>query len=340
MLSNYISLNGNVNTNLLPWNLNDPQPGNPNTLGIILAFNPARLAVLNAIIILSKRFRLVYASQARIAKMAKVHLKTAQKEIQALTQLGLIAKKYNGANKTCWYKSSTYFNDLGVMESLSKKISLFYFTLRMLISSPSEDTTRSIIDLRSKETKKYKKASYELKKEEKVMEKPKTGISTKGDYNVSKQGGETKHAKPWLPSSIIPFSSKCFEDNINRWNKYEDSYDVRSYVSYFGDKAIVKQRNEFMEKLYKQHKGAITVDAITPEIKRQSIETQVVMQEQPKCQETKKDSTVTNVVNIIKKESGLIVDEGERYTLIPKDHKDYKKFSDPSYNPFEEDLDW
>ncbi len=315
MFSKHISFNDNVNTNVIPWNLNDPKPKDPLILGMILAFNPARLAVLNAIIILSKRFRLVYASQARIAKMAKVHLNTAQKEIQALTDLGLIAKKYNGANKTCWYKSSTYFNDLGVMESLSKKISLFYFTLRMLISSPSEDCVRSIIDLRSKETKKYKKASYELKKDEKVMEKPKEKISTKGDYNVKPQSGVTKLAKPLPPMGLNPWQHKSFDENMQRWKEYYESRDVRDYISYFGDTYITKQRNQFMEKLYAQHKGAITVDVITPEIKLESIETQVVMTSSPTSQEIKKEPTNSNVGQI----------------------KDWLT----DYNPFEEEeLDW
>ncbi len=302
MLSNYILSNTNVNTNVLPWDLTSPIPTDPHIMGMILAFNPARLAVLNAIIILSKRFRLVYATQARIAEMADVHFKTVQKEVKILASLGLIAKKYNGANKTCWYKSSKYFDDLSVMESLKGKLYIFYFTLRMLISDPIEHTPRSIIDLRSKEINikrnpPKKESMYPVKKQ--IPDKP--------------QAGEQKYNKPFLPCSLNPFSHKSFDENMQRWNEYENSQEVRNYISHFGDKAITKQRNDFMEKLYNQHKGSFVVEAITPEINRESITINAEVIALPNPQETKKDSTNSNV---------------DQIKEFLKDNSDY--------NPFEE----
>ncbi len=146
MLSNYISLNSNVNTNLSSWYYIDPKPESAHITGQILAFNDSTSRILNTILLLCKRYKLVYASQKTIARMSKVHIVTANRALAKLEDLGLIAIKNNGANKSCWYKSSTYFNDLFVMETLSKKLAIFYFTITMLISAAREDAIRCIKD--------------------------------------------------------------------------------------------------------------------------------------------------------------------------------------------------
>lgn len=147
MYSKHKSKITNVNTNNTPWYYISPKPEKQEILGIVSAFNPAELRILNIILLLCKRYKLVYACQQTIARMAKVSRGYLNLVLKYFAQLGLIAKKWNGHNRSCWYKTSTWFNDLFVQESLSKKLPIFYFTLAMLFSPAEADITRCINDL-------------------------------------------------------------------------------------------------------------------------------------------------------------------------------------------------
>lgn len=217
MLSKTTLSKTNVNTNLLPWNFIEPKPENPNILGIILAFNPARARVLNSILLLCSRYKLVYASQAKIAKMSNISLGTANKEIAQLAELGLIAKKYNGANKPCWYKVSTYFNDIDIKISLRTRLSIFfYFSLTLLISASEADNIRSKNDLRNIYINKQQKTGVCVKnKEGSVMLQ-----QVKDKFKLSDQ--ET--------NQLSGFSDGVLYEAMNAYQKAKD---VRSPFKFF-----------------------------------------------------------------------------------------------------------
>lgn len=138
-----------LSKNNIPWYFVNPEPDKRYILGQILAFSDSTTRILNTIITLCKRYKLVYASQKTIARISKVHITTANKALAYLEDLGLIAIKNNGANKPCWYKASSYFNNIFVMESLSKKLAIFYYSIRSLLSRSSADALRCIKDLRN-----------------------------------------------------------------------------------------------------------------------------------------------------------------------------------------------
>lgn len=53
-------------------------------------------------------------------------------------------------------------------------------------------------------------------------------------------------AKPWLPNGINVWQHKTRDENIERWNAYENSPEVRKYISAFGTTQIEKEYNHFM----------------------------------------------------------------------------------------------
>jgi len=339
MLSNYISSKTNVNTNLLPWNLVEPIPTDPYILGKILAFPKATRDALNLFVTLGYKHIHLYASQIKMAKRLGISARHFRRIVKQLCELGLIAKHWAGYNKPCWYKLSTWFSDEHIKYSLSKILPFFYYSLKLtatllLSTLPIDDVLRSINDLGSKYIS--KSLSYLSP----TLEKTETPIKKESMYPLKKQidnkpqGGEQKYNKPFLPSSLNPFAHKSFDDNMQRWNEYESSPDVRNYISHFGDKGINKQRNVFMEKLYNQHKGSLVVDVVEPEIKLRSITVDAERLPHTLSQEIKKDEASKIVIDVKDENTTQIK---EWLSNINWDEED----SEPNYDPSleEEELD-
>lgn len=129
--------------NFIPWNLYDPLPDKNLALGQIHALNQSELDVLDFQIRWKKKYKLVYTKHQTIADVTGWSVSTVKRAINKLQRLGLIAVKNNGANKSCWYKTSSWFNSIYVMESLSKVLSIFYFTILSLMSQNSANELRS-----------------------------------------------------------------------------------------------------------------------------------------------------------------------------------------------------
>jgi hypothetical protein len=55
--------------------------------------------------------------------------------------------------------------------------------------------------------------------------------------------------KPWAPCSINAWQHKSYQDNIDRWMKYENSEAVQDYIKHFGSAYIKKQYTIFLRSL-------------------------------------------------------------------------------------------
>ena len=159
MLSNTTLSNSNVNTNIetnitlttVPWDLTTPKPVKPTILGEVVAFTDIEKKVINYFSSVCNKYKLFYGSQIKIAQKLGISLSYFKKILKKLCDLGLMAKKWTGYNKPCWYKMSTWFNDEHVRYTLSKTIPFFYYmakiSVTLLISPANADELRCINDL-------------------------------------------------------------------------------------------------------------------------------------------------------------------------------------------------
>jgi len=117
-----------------PWNLFDPLPNIQTAIGLIYASEESYLRVLNTVLTFKKHYKEVYARQDTLARKSGVSLSTFKRALKFWERHGFIGVKNNGANKTCWYKVSSWFRDLDVQKILSKKLTIFYFSIFNLLS--------------------------------------------------------------------------------------------------------------------------------------------------------------------------------------------------------------
>lgn len=121
------------------WNTLDPQP-NQFGAGQLLGIKRKKsvLKVLNYFLVISKYFKHLYPSQSgNIELKTGLENETICRAIKWLCQKGYLAKKGRGANKSCEYKVSSWFNDPWVQEQLKSILQVFYFTAISLISIQS-----------------------------------------------------------------------------------------------------------------------------------------------------------------------------------------------------------
>lgn len=101
-----------------PWNLLAPIPLTKTPEWEVRHFTTAKRSLLNTLILLTQKHKLVYATQKKIAEIAGINITTCNRLLKELEQQGWIATKYNGANKSCWYKVTSFFKNISIIKSL------------------------------------------------------------------------------------------------------------------------------------------------------------------------------------------------------------------------------
>jgi hypothetical protein len=148
---------------------------------------------------------------------------------------------------------------------------------------------------------------------------------------------------------IIPSIDLTFDENVQRWLTYEEKAKLDwAEQSDFHRRLLASRKVRFMWDLdrhtpenlerwrkyaaelrekYPYENGGVAKFVESLGIKPESAILNETPLEQPKTQEEKKDSTMTNVVRIKKHEHGLTIDyDNGSYSLMPKDHKHYETY--------------
>ncbi len=168
-----------ISNSSIPFNLLDPNPTMIHPIGEILALEENVISVLNVIIRRCLKYRLNYSTQLSMAKEAKVSLATFKRILGKLEDYGLVAHKFMGVHKPCWYKISTFFNDTDVRKKLSTKIRSFFKTIWSSVKTTGELLSINVLnfiykDVVKEDTNTKKLATLESQKVTVVLEKPPT----------------------------------------------------------------------------------------------------------------------------------------------------------------------
>lgn len=73
--------------------------------------------------------RLIHPKQQTLADKSGVSISTFRRALAFFIKHGFIAVKNNGANKSCWYKVSKWFENTDIVMQLMRKLPIFYFAL-------------------------------------------------------------------------------------------------------------------------------------------------------------------------------------------------------------------
>ncbi len=103
---------------------------NYNPLSIPYVFTSTRKNILSVILRFCGLYRDAYLSQEKIAELSGCHHDTVLRAIKLFVELGILKKKYRGANRTCVYSLTSFFHNERVQWALKDIIPNLYWSIK------------------------------------------------------------------------------------------------------------------------------------------------------------------------------------------------------------------
>lgn len=148
--------------------------GNYKPLSIPHEFTYIRQRILQVIIRYCGIYQNVYMSQDRIAQISNCHHDTVLRNIKLFVELGILKKKYRGANRTCEYSLTSFFHNQKVQWALRDIIPNLYWSIKSavrrcqtMLSGIISSITARLSNDKNKRINTYKKIEKNNNKEEK-----------------------------------------------------------------------------------------------------------------------------------------------------------------------------
>lgn len=134
-----------------------------------------RKSILSTILKYCGIYQDVYLSQDKIAKLSGCHHDTVLRAIKLFVQLGLLKKKYRGANRTCVYSLASFFHHERVQYALRDIFTNLYWSIKSavrrcqsfvggLVNAILKPITARLSNDKNKDINTYKKTSFEYTK--------------------------------------------------------------------------------------------------------------------------------------------------------------------------------
>lgn len=92
-----------------------------------------RKSILSVMLKYCGIYQQVYISQERIAQLAGCHHDTVLRAVKLFVELGLLKKKYRGANRTCVYSLSSFFHHERVQYALRDVFPNLYWSIKSAV---------------------------------------------------------------------------------------------------------------------------------------------------------------------------------------------------------------
>lgn len=148
---------------------------NYKTLFIQHKLTSVRKSILSTILKYCGIYQDVYMSQDKIAELSGCHHDTVLRTIKLFVEIGLLKKKYRGANRTCVYSLASFFHNARVQYALRDVFSNLYWSIKSavrrcqsilgsLVKSVYKPITARLSNDKNKDINTIKKIKYSYQK--------------------------------------------------------------------------------------------------------------------------------------------------------------------------------